>query len=57
MGSTGIGKGRKYFSIAQEIRPQQGSGVPNSCIDWLCLAGAPHLKWQIVAEGKAPGQL
>lgn len=43
-----------YLSVAPAIRLQQGTGVPNSSIDWLRLAGVPHLKWRVVADGKAP---
>lgn len=51
---TRIGKCRTHLSVAPAIRPQQGTGAPNTSIDWLRLAGAPHLKWQIVADGRAP---
>lgn len=54
VGFTRIGKCRTYLSVAPAIRSQQGTGVPNSSIDWLRLAGVPHLKWQIVADGKTP---
>lgn len=38
-GFSRIGKCRTYLSVAPAIRPQQGTGVPNSSIDWLRLAG------------------
>lgn len=45
---------RTYLRVALAIRPQQGTGVPNSSIDWLGPAGVPHLK---VADGNAPWRL
>lgn len=38
-GLSRIGKCGTYLSVAPAIRPQQGTGVPNSSIDWWRLAG------------------
>lgn len=54
MSVTRIGKCRTYLSVAPAIRSQQGTGAANSSIDWLRLAGVPHLRRQIVADGNAP---
>lgn len=53
-GLTRIGECGTYLSVAPTIRPQQGTGVPNSSIDWLRVVDVPHLKWQIVTDWKAP---
>ena len=52
--SQELGSVGHILVLHRQLRSQQGTGVPNSSIDWLRLAGVPHLKWQIVADGKAP---
>lgn len=38
----------------RQLGRQRGTGAPNGSIDWLRAADAPHLKWQVVTDGKAP---
>lgn len=38
----------------RQLGRQRGTGAANGSIDWLRAVDAPHLKWQVVTDGKAP---
>lgn len=48
-GSTRIVNCRTHLSVTPAIRPQQGTGVPKSSIDWLCLADSGRWESSLMA--------